>query len=341
MKKTLLMSLALVIVFSALLLAGSEDRIGTAGAQELRIPIGSRGSAMGGALVANAKGTEALFWNPAGAAAEGGTEAMFSHLQYFADMKLEYVAVKTSIEGFGTIGVSAKMLGIGDILKTTWNDQQGAAGEYFNPTYSVIGLTYARQFTDRVAFGTTAYFISERIEQVTARGIAFDFGFTYVPNWRGLKFGVVVKNFGPEMKFDGANFGNSVIPPGSDPNSAAKDLRSQSASFELPSSVQFGAAWNPLDRPNEKNNVEFSTVFQSNNFSQDEFRGGMEYSYSDMFFLRGGYAGSNQSNYMFGPSFGAGVSLHWGATNVVFDYSWQKTDFFTGDNQYFTVKMAF
>jgi hypothetical protein len=341
MKKTLLMSLALVIVLSAMLLAGSEDRIGTAGAQELRIPIGSRGSAMGGALVANAKGTEALFWNPAGAVAVGGTEAMFSHLQYFADMKLEYAAVKTNVEGFGTIGFSAKVLSVGDILKTTFDDAQGEAGEYFNPTFSVIGLTYARQLTDRVAFGATGCFINERIEQVTARGLAFDFGFTYVPNWRGLKFGVVVKNFGPEMKFDGPNFDNSVIPTGSDPNSAAKDLRSQSASFELPSSVQFGVAWSPLDRPNEKNNVEFSTVFQSNNFSQDEFRGGFEYGYNDMFFLRGGYAGSNQSDYMFGPSFGAGVQMKWGATKVMFDYSWQKTDFFTGDNQYFTVKLGF
>jgi len=341
MKKTLLMSLALVIVLSAMLLAGSEDRIGTAGAQELRIAIGSRGSAMGGALVADAKGTEALFWNPAGAAVEGGTEAMFSHLQYFADMKLEYAAVKTDVEGFGTIGVSAKILAVGDILKTTWNDEQGMAGEYFNPTFSVIGLTYARRLTDRVAFGATGYFINERIEQVTARGLAFDFGFTYVPNWRGLKFGVVVKNFGPEMKFDGPNMDVSVIPPTSNPNSIAKDLRSQNASFELPSSVQFGVAWSPLDRPNEKNDLELATVFQSNNFSQDEFRGGFEYGYNDMFFLRGGYAGSNQTDYMFGPSFGAGVKMHWGATKITFDYSWQKTDFFTGDNQYFTVKMAF
>jgi hypothetical protein len=340
MKKTLMMSLALVIVLSAVLLAGSEDRIGTAGAQELRIPIGSRGSAMGGALVASARGTEAMFWNPAGTAREDGTEAMFSYLQYFADMKLSYVAVKTSIEGFGTLGVSAKVLSVGNILKTTWDDQQGTAGEYFNPTSSVIGLTYARQLTDRVAFGATGYFINERIEQVSAQGVAFDFGFTYVPNWRGLKFGVVIKNFGPEMRFDGPNFGNKVIPPGSSPNSAPKDLRSQSAAFELPSSVQFGAAWSPLERQNEKNNVEFSTVFQSNNFSQDEFRGGVEYGYGEMFFLRGGFAGSNQNDYMFGPSFGAGIKLHWGATNVMFDYSWQKTDFFD-NNQYFTVKMGF
>lgn len=340
MKKTLLMSLALVIVLSAVLLAGSEDRIGTAGAQELRIPIGSRGSAMGGALVASASGAEAMYWNPAGAAVEGGTEAMFSHLKYFADMNLSYVAVKTSIEGFGTLGVSAKVFSVGDILKTTWDDQQGTAGEYFNPTSSVIGLTYARQLTDRVSFGATGYFINERVEQVSAQGMAFDFGFTYVPNWRGLKFGVVVKNFGPDMRYDGPGFDNDVYPQGSNPNSASKDFQSQSAAFELPSSVQFGAAWNPLQRPNEKNNVELSTVFQSNNFSQDEFRGGFEYSYSDMFFLRGGYAGSNQNDYMFGPAFGAGVKMHWGATLIMLDYSWQKTEFFD-NNQFFTVKMGF
>jgi len=340
MKKTLLMSLALVIVLSAMLLAGSEDRIGTAGAQELRIPIGSRGSSMAGALVANAKGAEALYWNPAGIAVESGTEAMFSHLKYFADMNVEYAAVTTGIEGFGTIGASVKVLSIGDILKTTYADQQGASGDYFNPTFSVIGLTYARQMTDRVSFGVTLNYINERVEQVQARGVAFDFGFTYVPNWRGLKFGVVVKNFGPEMKYDGPDFAVTVIPPSSNPSSSAKDLRTVNSSFDLPSSVQFGIAWNPLQRPNEKNNIELSTVFQSNNFSQDEFRGGFEYGYSDMFFLRGGYAGSNQTDYMFGPAFGAGVKMHWGASLVMLDYSWQKTEFFD-NNQYFTVKLAF
>jgi hypothetical protein len=340
MRKTLLLSLALVMVLSAVLLAGSEDRIGTAGAQELRIPIGSRGSAMGGALVANAKGAEALFWNPAGIAAEG-TEAMFSHLNYFADMNVEYAAVTTNIEGFGTLGAAVKVLSVGDILKTTWEDQQGAAGEYFNPTFSVIGLTYARRLTDRVAFGATLNIVNERVEQLRAQGFAFDFGFTYVPDYRGLKFGVVVKNFGPEMKFDGSDFGITVVPPSSNPQSTSKDLRSQNASFDMPSSVQFGIAWDPLNRPNEKNNVELSTVFQSNNFSEDELRGGFEYGYADMFFLRGGYAGSNQTDYMFGPAFGAGLSLHWGATKVTFDYSWQKTDFFSGDDQYFTVKLGF
>ncbi len=222
--------------------------------------------------------------------------------------------------------------------KTTWDDQQNAAGETFNPTFSVVGLTYARSFTDRVAFGLTAAFVNERVEQVSARGVSFDFGFTYVPNYRGLKFGVVVKNFGPHMKFDGPNFGTKVTPPA---NGFTHDLRSQSVAFELPSSVQFGAAWDPLNKAGEKNNVELAATFQSNNFSQDEIRGGGEYSYNDMFFLRAGYSTSSQSDYMFGPALGAGVKVAWGQTHMGFDYSWQQRDFFSGSNNYFTFKVSF
>jgi hypothetical protein len=341
MKKILILSSALLILMSAMLLAGNEQRIGTAGAQELRIPVGSRGSALGGSLVANAYGAEALFWNPAGAANQSGTEAMFSHLEYFADMNLEYVGITTAIEGFGTLGASVKVLSIGNILKTTWDDQQGTSGATFNPTFSVIGLTYARQFTDRVSFGATGYFINERIEQVTARGMAFDFGFTYVPNWRGLKFGVVVKNVGPQMRFTGSGFDITVIPPGNDPNTPGKTVRAESESFELPSSIQFGVAWNAL-QANEMNNLELSGTFQSNNYSQDEFKGGAEYGYNDLFFLRGGFVGSSQNEFTYGASFGAGLKVHWGESHVSFDYSWQQVDINVfDDNHYFTVKFSF
>jgi hypothetical protein len=341
MKKIFLISFALIFVLSAVLLAGNTQRLGTAGAQELRIPVGSRGSAMGGSLVANAYGAEALYWNPAGAAGMSGTEAMFTHLEYFAGMNLEYVGMATAIEGFGSIGVSAKVLSVGDILKTTWDDQQGTSGEYFNPTFSVIGVTYARQFTDRVAFGATSYFIQERVEQVTARGVAFDFGFTYTPNWRGLKFGVVVKSIGPTMRFSGAGFDVRTQPPGNDPNSPNKTLVSESESFELPSSIQFGAAVDLLNT-NELNDITVSGTFQSNNFSQDEFKGGAEYAYDNTFFLRGGFVGSSQSDYAFGASFGAGVKLNWGSSSVTFDYSWQQVDITALDNnQYFTVKVGF
>ena len=73
-----------------------------------------------------------------------------------------------------------------------------------------------------------------------------------------------------------------------------------------------------------------------------EFKGGAEYGYNDLFFLRGGFVGSSQDEFTYGASFGAGVKFHWGGSAVSLDYSWQQVDV-NGfdDNQYFTVKFAF
>ena len=326
-----------MLLCSASLYAGGDERIGTAGAQELRIPVGSRMSALGGAGVSEAVGAEALYWNPAGAAYYQGTEVMFTNLQYIADIAVNYFAATTSIEDFGTIGISAKVMGFGDIYKTTIDEPRGT-GEIFAPSYSVIGFTYSRRFTDRVSFGATAMLINEKIEQLSATGVGFDFGFIYDPGWRGLRFGLVIKNYGPDMRFDGANFDVDNEVPGSEPNSTGKSYRSQSAAFELPSSVQLGASWNILDVENSRATV--MGLFQSNNFSEDEFRGGIEYAFNDMFFLRGGYVGSKQDDYMYGASFGGGIKVNWGNTELVFDYTWSQTEFFD-NNQFFTVKLGF
>ncbi|MCK4605710.1 MAG: hypothetical protein KAU35_00295, partial [candidate division Zixibacteria bacterium] len=127
--------LLFVIVFLAVGLstafAGNDNRTGTSGALELRIPCGSRGSAMGGSVVANSNGVDAIYWNPAGLAMlDGGTEVMFTHLPYIADIDVEYFAVGHDIEDFGAIGVSLKVVNIGDIYETT-NDAPEGTGRVF------------------------------------------------------------------------------------------------------------------------------------------------------------------------------------------------------------------
>jgi hypothetical protein len=335
--KVLCLIIVVMLLCSTALYAGGDERIGTAGAQELRIPVGSRMAALGGSGVASAIGTDALFWNPAGVAYYEGTEVMFNHLKYWADIDINYFAATTSIEDFGSIGIAAKVISFGDIVKTTIDAPNGT-GEIISPSFAVIGLTYSRRFTDKVSFGVTGNLISEKVEQLGATGIAFDFGFTYDPSWRGLKFGLVIKNFGPNMTFSGSNFDVNNEVPGGEPGTTSKDYRSQSSSFELPSSVQFGAAWDLLDIENSR--ATLMGLFQSNNSSEDEFRGGLEYAFNDMFFLRGGYTGSGQTEYMYGASFGAGVKLDLSGTMVTFDYSWNQTELFD-DNQYFTVKFSF
>jgi hypothetical protein len=66
--RLLIITMVLLAVGLTSAFAGNDKRVGTAGAQELRIPYGSRGTAMGGAVIANAEGIESMFWNPAGGA---------------------------------------------------------------------------------------------------------------------------------------------------------------------------------------------------------------------------------------------------------------------------------
>ncbi|MCH8992257.1 MAG: hypothetical protein IIA44_10975 [Acidobacteria bacterium] len=86
--------------------------------------------------------------------------------------------------------------------------------------------------------------------------------------------------------------------------------------------------------------MHVTSAFQSNNFSQDEIQFGAEYAFDSRFFLRGGYSVSEQEDYLFGFSFGAGMALSLGETDVMFDYSWAKSEFFD-DTQYFTFQLDF
>jgi hypothetical protein len=329
------MKLKAILVMTVLLAAGltsayagNADRIGTAGAQELRIPVGSRGAAMGGAVTANAYGIEAMFWNPAGLASLEGTEVSFTHLPYFADIDVNFVGVATAIEDFGTVGVGAKVVSIGDIEETT-REYENGTGRIFSPSLSVINVTYARVLTTNVSFGATAMFISENIHEVSATGVAFDAGFMYDPGWNGVRLGLAFKNYGPQMQFDGRGFERSLDNRAARPNAAP---------FDLPTRINIGLSWDAFQR--DKNMASLSGNFISNSFGNDMVQGGFEYSYDNMFFLRGGYNWSDQAEYIHGASLGAGLAYPLGNTKIMFDYAWNETEVFD-DNQFFTVSIAF
>jgi hypothetical protein len=326
--KIILVMLVLLAISLNSAFAGSSLRIGTAGGQELLVPIGSRGTAMGGSLVSLCNGVEAILYNPAGLGSLEGTEAMFSHLPYIADINVNFVGVGTYIEGFGTLAASAKIVSIGDMEETT-NEFPDGTGRIYSPTLSVMGLTYARQITANVSFGATASFISENIFEAQANGMAFDFGVTYDPRWKGVKIGMVIKNYGPSMKFSGKGFERDLDGRKASPNSAT---------FDLPAFFSMGASYNFLK--NGFNSATICAAWKSNAFSEDFWQGGMEYSYNDKFFLRGGYNYSKQNDYIYGAALGAGITIPMGNSKLTFEYAWNQTDTFE-DNQFFTIKVNF
>jgi hypothetical protein len=326
--KIVILLLILLVASLNMAYAGSERRLGTAGAQELRIPIGARGTSMGGAVIADVSGVESIHWNPAGLARTDGTEVMFNHQPYIADINVNFFGVASNLGNFGVLAGGVKIVSIGDIEETT-EDAADGTGKIFSPSLTVLSLSYARQLTYNVSFGTSAKFINERILDVSASGLAFDIGFIYNPNWHGVSIGMSISNYGTPMRFSGRGFDQTV---------GGKQVRPLGASFDLPSSFNIGAAYNFWNM--EKNSAMLCGNFISNNYSQDAWQGGFEYTYDGIYSLRAGYSYSSQESYLYGFSAGAGLTFDLSGTKVTFEYSWNQTDVFD-NTQHLTGKVNF
>lgn len=272
--------------------AGSSERLGTGGATELLIPVGARGSALGAGYAAQVSGAEAAFWNPAGLAGIESTEALFTHTQYFADMKLNYAAIATPAKALGVIGFSAKVLSVGDVIVTTEEAPDGT-GEVFSPTFAVIGLSWAKAFTDRVQFGATMDYVNEHIQQMNANGLAFGFGVQYQTMLEGLSFAMIMKNFGASMGFDGDNLDVSVQPPDAEPGAANRIVSYSTSRFELPSYFALSASYEAWSR--DQQSLRILGAFQNNNFQGDTFSGSAEWTFRDAYALRGSWFGRYES----------------------------------------------
>jgi hypothetical protein len=317
--------------------AGNPERVGTAGGGELQVPVSARGIALGNGVMADIEGVEAMYYNPAGLSGLGGAEVYFSHVGYIADMKKNYFAgaIKTA---YGAFGVTVDVFSVGEIEETTEAKPDGT-GRTFSPTFAVVGGTYSQFLTDAVSVGVTAKMVNESILDVSAVGVAFDFGLQYRPSWRNLRVGIALKDFGSQMRFDGDGFETSHTVSGN-PTANPHILRSQSSSFELPSTFQVGMVYRVLDRGD--NRISGYGSFMNNNFGRDEYHLGAEYSFRSMLSLRGSYVANGSSDNNFGPSFGVGLKVPVGSTNSAqFDYAIRTVPDYFDNVQVFSVKFAF
>ncbi|MBI5216172.1 MAG: PorV/PorQ family protein [Ignavibacteriae bacterium] len=320
--------------------AGRADKSGTAAAPQLLIPVGPRMIALGGTSIATVNGIEALFWNPAGVAKSNHeSNATFSHVNYLADIGVEYVAISSQFEGLGTLGLSVKSLSFGDIAITT-EDQPDGTGAITSPTFFTLGVTYAKQLADRVSVGLTLSHITEKIERASAAGIAFNVGVQYsgVGGVPGLNLGVVVKNIGPQMQYEGTG----LLREGSlEDLSYGSLVQLRAASAELPSVMEIGFGY--IKSFDEVNALNISGLFQNNNFSDDEYKFGLEYSYSDLLFLRGGYvqtAKTTELESIFGGTYGIGFHQNLGDVDLSIDYAFRTAEYF-GGNHVFGIILGF
>ncbi len=345
MYKKFIYALVVIVLVSSLYVdtfAGGGKRNGTSAAQELLLPVSARGMALSGAYLAGLDGIDAMYYNPAGLGlTENSADAMFSYMNYIADIGFSYAAVAVNFEGFGALGFSVRTLDFGDIPVTTTDSPYGT-GATFSPTFVTVGMTYANSLTDRIRVGVNVNLITEKIVNTSATGFAFDAGIQYngIGGVEGLKFGVTLKNLGPAVDFDGPDLLRTAVEQ--EASRGNQFYKIDAAAFELPSQLELGLAYEAKFSDEYKGLI--ATTFQNNAFANDEYRFAGEFSYNDMLFLRGGYtyvteAANNTDEFLFGPTFGAGIKLS-GGMNATVDYAYRTVQYFNA-NHMVTLKLGF
>ena len=235
---TLSFAVAVRRVSFALLLA-SFAGVGSATAQQivyttavpfLQIEPDSRAAGMGNAGVALADNASAIFWNPAGLAAQEGAEVSLTHAQWLpaitSDLFYEYLTGKYHLDGIGTLGAHITFLNLGE---QEYRDENNVNLGTFRSYELAAGASYGRQVTRGLALGTGLRLIYSNLSSGQVVGqtetkagvsVGVDLGalYTFKPFDLGTvpvtgKLGFNLANMGPAIGYTVGDSGrNDPIP---------------------------------------------------------------------------------------------------------------------------------
>ncbi len=282
--------------------AWGQAKVGTAGAQFLELGISARAVGMGEAFLSICDDASAVYYNPAGLSQLMEREALFTHVSYPVDINYDFVALAYPTPRFGGVwGLGVCMLNAGEMDYTPYEVGLTPTQTFTAKDYS-LGLSYARSLTDRFSVGATLKIIDELYDTERATGWAVDVGTLYNTGFKGFKIGMMVSNFGPDLKFI-------------------------DQSYPLPMNFRFGGVFDIFR--GENHSAVFAAEGSHPNDNMEKFNAGVEYSFKDLFSLRLGkyfeydvHEGAGLFD-LDGISAGGGISLNISNTQLKFDYGYR------------------
>lgn len=294
--------------------------------QFLKIGVGARQAGLGEASIASVQDVNAVFWNPANLRGLTGVETSFSYANWLADMNYVAGAVGTRWSRIGIFALSIATLDYGDIeetLVTAGPDGDNRTGNTFSGSDLLIGVSYAREFTDRLAIGVGAKFIQEDLFEYSVNQFAFDVGTSYHLGYNGTRLAMSAQNFSGSVKWLG-------------------DASDRPEGYDIPLVFRIGVATNLVGsdaffNAGPAHRVVFSAEAINTNDFSERLHVGVEYAFSDLLMLRGGY----RFNYAEGNlSLGAGLHSEVSGIEMRIDYAYVAYEFLDAPHR-LTVSLAF
>ncbi len=295
---------AAVLIFCAFE-TNSQTVIGKYAGEFMAIGIGGRPLALGGAYAAIANDVLSGYYNPAGLAHMNYPQIALMHDERYGNLvNYDYAGVAIPFDTDMSFGISAMRLGIdgipdtrnalydanGDgILDINQNDRldYSKITEFSNQDWAFY-LTFAKRHSENFYYGANIKFLSRNIAEFNAYGVGFDVGAWYSP-LENLQLGANIQDITTTLV--AWNTGrNELITP------TVKVGAGYSIEF-------FAGKFTPvLDF-----DIRFENRRTASNFSVGpvsfDMHSGLEYSFKDLFAIRGGYNDVKQF------TIGAGVKL--------------------------------
>ena len=340
-----------------------NTRFGGTSAVFLTLPADARGAALGGAYAALVSDIAGAFYNPAVVSQMTSNQAMLNYTSYVADTRHITGAIGWSLQGgeWG-LGLSVANFGFGDSPVYTEETQDGD-GQTYSVSNTAIGLTIARQFSDRFSAGITPRLVTEQLGRVSATGLTVDFGTSYQGEvaGRALRASFTLLNYGPALTHDGPVLNTSVDPEdeGMEVEDTPAELRT--SSFEPPTQFRIGLAFDAMAESSRRLTL-LSEFYQPNDSDPGVGVGaefGANVSSTLNVALRGSFtfAGDNRDSDISGAfgegafesddsdasldglALGGGVALRSGAFSMGIDYAYRHLGFLPSVNM-FSVKIG-
>lgn len=302
-----------VVLWSQLMPNLGGQRAGISSLQFLKIGVGGRGASLGEAAVAVVNDVSALYWNPAALVYARDDQVMIAHTEWLVELKHDFVGAIYHVSDADVVGLSLLSLASDDMEITTETRPFGT-GTYFKYSDLGVGISYARRMTQQFSFGATIRYVHEQIGDAAIRAVLFDLGTYYHTGLGSTRFGVVVSNFGADVR------------PVGTVRSLDGSTVSSFQSFSPPTIFKLGVAFEALQTESQR--ITASTQLNHPNDNAENLRLGVEYAWNEWLFVRAGikrtigepmFRRDRKSADDFSLGFGVVTDLQF--TTASFDYS--------------------